>query len=128
MSDRIYFDNVEFTDCYKRKDIRCWYTKVYGPNSGTMLNGDEIEDIVAFKLNYQRPYRPLREARLTELLAALKKDTITVTLEDPITHIDRSFLAKIAEPRPTRRVTDVNGVRWYTLEDLDVKELSEDYL
>ena len=123
MSDHIRINGYDFTDCFKKKNKSAYYTKITGPNSGTMIDGTEVEDIIAFKLNYQRGFLPMQEARLVELLKQLKSRTIIVSLTDPLSLQERSFSAKVSDVVPVYKFTDKNGNRWFSLSDFSIKEL-----
>lgn len=123
MSDSIKINGYDFTDCFKKKGVSAYYTKITGSNGGTMLDGTEVEDVLSFKLNYQRGFLPLKETRCIELLRQLKNRTVTVTLTDPLSLQERSFEAKVTDVVPVYKFTDQNGVRWFSLPDFTIKEL-----
>ena len=93
------------------------YTRnaIDGPNAGRAASGTLIRDYLADKLTWKGTCRPLSNAELSTILAALKPEEIPVIYTDPETATDETGMYYCSTVPVTLRITDRTSDRWVGL-------------
>ena len=99
MAKTVKMNNVDVTSYFTPKGMKVTYKKVLGSNGGTMLNGDLIEDILAWKAKVTLPCMPLTEAQMTDFLSKAMAGHPTLYYFDPRRNAYRTihYMASVAE-------------------------------
>ena len=85
MRKTIKINGVDFTDFFTPVGYKVKHKKITGPNSGYMLDGSYVEDVLAVKAIITCTCMPLSETQLSTLLTQLYGDALSVYFYDPQT-------------------------------------------
>ena len=74
MAKTITINGVDKTDLFKEKGYVVGEKKILGNNSGVMLSGRQLEDVIGIKDTLKLPIEPLSEAELIDLMRLIRED------------------------------------------------------
>ena len=83
MKKVIKIGGVDFTDFFTPTGYAVSYKKIRGKNSGYMLDGAYVDDVLATKAVITAACMPLDETRLSQFLSAISGTYVTVGFFDP---------------------------------------------
>lgn len=84
MQKPIKINQVDVSEMFRKYGYYVEEIKVTGPNSGTMINGDEVEDILQIRDNIYLPLMPLTEQQNAALMSLLRESQyVTITYYSP---------------------------------------------
>lgn len=125
MAKTIKMNNVTVTSYFVPRGMKVTYQKVLGENGGTMLNGDLVEDVLAWKAKVSIPCMPLTEAQMADFLTKATADHPTLYYFDPRTNGYRTihYMADVSEA--TFRGAGGTGTEYWTGYVLTAEETCE---
>ena len=99
MAKTVKMNGVDVTSYFTPRGMKVAYAKVLGSNGGTMLNGDLIEDVLAWKAKVTLDCMPLTEAQMTDFLTKATATHPTLYYFDPRKNAYRTihYMANVAE-------------------------------
>ena len=99
MAKTVKMNNVDVTSYFVPRGMKVTYVKVLGENGGTMLNGDLLEDVLAWKAKVTIPCMPLTETQQADFLTKATADHPTLYYFDPRRNAYRTihYMADVAE-------------------------------
>lgn len=114
MAKTVKLNNVDVTNYFTPRGMTVAYTKVLGENGGTMLTGERIEDILAWKAVVTLTCMPLTPAQQADFLAKVTVDDPTLYYFDPRTNAYRTihYMASISET--THKGNGGTGTEYWT--------------
>jgi len=86
----IVIESVNFEAYANKYEYSVSYTKREGANSGTMLDGSRVYDLLAYKAVIELELNALTSAQLSAVLTACMKQYVTVTFFDTLTNAQRT--------------------------------------
>lgn len=99
MAKTVKMNNSTVTSYFVPKGMKVSYKKVLGENGGTMLSGDRVEDVLAWKAVVTLPCMPLTETQQADFLTKAQSDDPTLYYFDPKAKAYRTihYMATIKE-------------------------------
>lgn len=114
MSKTIKINNIDFTPCFTPVGYRVTHKKITGPNSGYMLDGSYVEDVLAVKAIITCTCMPLGEPQYNALLKQLYSGKLNVYFYDPRTGGYRTADMTCEPPEGVDRGKGTNAVEYWT--------------
>lgn len=125
MSDRLTWmiDGVDFSQHIHKRGYSVTYEPRYGSNGGTMLDGSETVDILAWKTVLELPINGLPQNEMSALIAASRKGYISISYFDLHANAIREnvqFIPNIGTA--TLDLMTPDGRQWYSGLTLQLRE------
>lgn len=114
MSKTIAINGVNYTDMFTPTGYMVSYQKRRGNNSGTMLDGSYVDDVLAVKAVVTCTCMPTNEMKLQQLLIVLSNTYVTVYYFDPRVGTYRTMTAMSSEPTQKFRGQGGNALDYWT--------------
>lgn len=114
MTKSIAINSVSFTDLFTPTGYIVSYQKRRGNNGGMMLDGSQVDDVLAVKAVVTCTCMPTDEKHLQQLLVVLANTYVTVSYYDPRTGNYRTMTAIPSEPSQKFRGTGANALEYWT--------------
>lgn len=76
-------NGVDVSPCLYRYGLAIQYSKVYGGNGGTLMDGTEVVDLVKVRTILTAACNPLTSERLSKLAEVCREEYVIVDYEDP---------------------------------------------
>lgn len=114
MRKMIKINDVDFTDFFTPVGYKVKHKKITGPNSGYMLDGSYVEDVLAVKAIITCTCMPLSETQLSTLLAQLYGDALSVYFYDPRMGEYRTADMSCEPPEGVDRGQGTNATEYWT--------------
>lgn len=110
----ISINGTSYTDVFTPTGYVVSYQKRHGSNGGTMLDGSQIEDVLAVKAVVTCTCMPTNEAQLQQLLTVLANTYVTVYYFDPRAGEYRTMTAIPSDPSQKYRGQGSNALEYWT--------------
>ena len=125
MAKTVKMNNVDVTSYFTPRGMKVTYAKVLGENGGTMLNGDLLEDVLAWKAKVTLDCMPLTEVQMTDFLSKAMADHPILYYFDPRKNAYRTihYMADVAEA--TFKGAGGTGTEYWTGYVLTAEETCE---
>lgn len=114
MSKSITINGVNYTDMFTPTGYMVSYQKRRGNNSGPMLDGSYVDDVLAVKAVVTCTCMPTNETQLQQLLTVLANTYVTLNYFDPRTSAYRVITAIPSDPSQKYRGSGVNSLEYWT--------------
>lgn len=96
----LIIDGVDFTSVVSKYGYKPYVITRQGKNGGTMLNGDVVVDILAYKTGVSIRLNPMTGADAAAIMAAVSNPYVEATVWDVRTNSEKTatFITKISQP------------------------------
>jgi 5'-3' exonuclease len=111
-------NDIDFSNLVK--SLKVGYETLVSDNSGRNANGDTVIDIINKKVKLQVVFRPMEQADMKKLLAAIENYVVSVSYRDAKSNGSKNITCYTGTPEPDYYFILENRV-WY-------KELSLNFI
>lgn len=118
----LQIDGTDFTNSVNKYGYTVSYTPISGNNGGTMQDGSETVDIVAWKAVLDLPCNGMKAADLSAIVAACKKSYVSVTYYDVELAANRTATFIPSMGRSTYTMTTQGGVMCFSGLSITLRE------